>query len=63
MRAKKWLKRATSHGVKTRFSIFPEKDGGYAGSLVGLGFIERNEDEYTLTRKGELWIGSSNQIR
>lgn len=57
IRARPWLRQKTAGGRVGSFRILPEH-GGIAGSLVGLGFIRRYDDVYTLTRKGARWIGA-----
>ena len=61
-RAKQWLKARTWNGKKETFYINPN-DGGYAGSLIGRGYIERipiinGDDKYQVTSRGLRWIGA-----
>lgn len=55
-------KRFLRDQVDGPFMILP-KDGGTVGSLVGLGFVEREIRKgkpsifYHITDKGRLWVG------
>ncbi len=55
MKAKQWLRRKSNEGVKG-FNIENE-DGGIAGSLVGLGYLEKNKAWYMITQAGKRWLG------
>ena len=62
-KAKRWLRFKTHHGSTNSFIIRPD-EGGYAGSLVGLGFISRrivsgSNDKYHITTRGIRWIGAA----
>jgi hypothetical protein len=55
-RGKRWLRKMYKQGPE--FEIVPE-DGGYAGSLVGLGYIvEVDPYKFRLTSRGLRWINN-----
>lgn len=58
MKAKKWLRKKTGGGTKKRFS-FSDDEGGYVGSLRGLGYVDSDHNGPFITTKGLLWLGFS----
>ncbi len=62
MKSKQWLYGKTRRDSKF---LINGLEGGYAGSLVGLGFIKRgvkhpsghiDQDQYKITPEGQEWI-------
>ena len=54
-RAKQWLRRKGNNSFN-----LDKKEGGFAGSLRGLGYLIREENgRYRITVKGEKWLSPS----
>jgi hypothetical protein len=61
MSARQWLRRHLEIDSGKSFGI-PARDGGIAGSLVGLGFLVRKISKagvstYRITMHGARWLG------
>lgn len=54
-KARRWLRRKSLEGTRG-FQVSPEY-GGYAGSLVGLGYIVKDKTWYNITLEGKRWLG------
>jgi len=65
-KAKRWLYQANKQYDGSGFPV-QKRDGGIAGSLVGLGFIKRgvklkrpsgyiDQNQYQITPEGQEWI-------
>lgn len=60
-KAKRFLRSKVSGRPAHPFTISAD-EGGYVGSLVGLGFVERIKErgQYFIIEKGRDWLGLEN---